>query len=166
MKSQYGTQGEGSLDSAAYVVLCLDELRIALRLAVVERVIQAVALTPLPGAPEIVLGVLNLQGRLVPVVDLRRRFGLPARVLAPSDHLLIARTRQRPVALVADAVSGVSACAAPDWVDAGEVLPGLALIDGLVRRKDGLLLVHDLERFLSLDEAARLDAVLADAGGP
>jgi len=166
MEYQGHVRGEDAGSRGPYVVLGVDALRVALPLPSVERVVQAVALSHLPGAPGIVLGVLNLQGRLIPVVDLRRRFGLPARELALSDHIVVAHVRQRTVALVADAVSGVSVCAEPDWVDAGQVLPGLDLIDGLVRQDDGLLLVHDLDRFLSLAEAARLDAALAAAEGP
>lgn len=165
MKSAYGTQGEGSLDSVAHVVLRLDELCIALPLAAVERVIQAVALTPLPGAPDIVLGVLNLQGRIIPVFNLRRRLGLAERALALNDHIVIARARRRPAALVADKVSGVTACTETDWVDAARILPRLDHVAGVVRRDDGLLLVHDLDRFLSLDEEAGLEAALAAGGG-
>lgn len=166
MENRDGDPEMGARGRGPYVVLELDAVRVALPLAVVERVVQAAALSYLPGAPEIVLGVLKLPGRLIPVIDLRCRFGLPGRALVPSDHLLIAHTRQRSVALVADAVAGVSACTEENWVDAGQVLPGLALIDGLVRCEDGLLLVHDLERFLSLEEGERLDRALAHSGGP
>lgn len=162
-RSRDPEMGAGSREP--YVVLELDAVRVALPLAVVERVVQAAALSYLPGAPEIVLGVLELPGRLVPVIDLRCRFGLPPRDLVPSDHILIARTRKRSLALVADAVTGVSTCTEENWVDAAQVLPGLALIDGLVRCEDGLLLVHDLERFLSLEEGERLDEALAHGGG-
>lgn len=148
------------------MVLELDAVRVALPLAVVERVIQAVALSYLPGAPEIVLGVLNLQGRVIPVVNLRRRLGLPERAQALSDHIVIAQARRRSVALVVDAVSGVTDCAGPDWIDAARILPGLELVDGVLRQDDGLLLVHDLDRFLSLDEAASLDTAMAARGGP
>lgn len=150
--------------SGPYAVLCLDAVRIALQLAVVERVVQAAELSPLPGAPEIVLGLLNLQGRVIPAFDLRRRFGLPARAMVPGDHIVVARARRRTVALLADAVAGVSACTEAERIDARDILPGLTLVAGVVRRDDGLLLVHDLESFLSLDEAAQLDAAMA-AGG-
>lgn len=150
--------------SELYAVLCLDAVRIALPLAVVERVLQAAELTPLPGAPEIVLGLLDLQGDVIPAFDLRRRFGLPVRAMVPGDHILVARTRRRTVALLADAVAGVSACPEAERIDARDILPGLTLVAGVARRDDGLLLVHDLERFLSLDEAVRLEAAMA-AGG-
>lgn len=165
MEHPYLDQGEDPGRKGAYVVLCLDASRIALPLVRVERVIQAIEPSHLPGAPDIVLGVLNLQGRVIPLVDLRRRLGLPERALALSDHIVIASTRQRPVALVADTVSGVIDGADLDWVEPAQVLPRLDLIAGIVRRDDGLLLVHDLDRFLSLDEAARLEAAMGSSEG-
>ena len=146
-----------------YVVLDFDALRIALPLSVVERVIRAVYVTPLPGAPAIVSGVANLQGRVIPVVNMRRRFRLPEREMALTDRLVIAHTAQRAVALVADSVSGVIGHAAPDCVDAETILPGLEYVDGVVKLDDGLILIHDLGRFLSLDEAEALDQAMAAA---
>ena len=57
-----------------FVAFVLNDQRYALRLAVVERVVQVVEFTPLPKAPEIVLGIINFEGRVVPVVDVRKRF--------------------------------------------------------------------------------------------
>lgn len=148
-----------------YVVLCFDALRIALPLSGVERVIRAVYVTPLPGAPAIVSGVANVQGRVIPVVDMRRRFRLPQRQMALADRIVIAHTAQRPVALVADSVSGVLEHAGPDRVDAETFLPGLEYVEGVVKLDDGLILIHDLDWFLSLDEAETLDQVMASAEG-
>lgn len=63
----------------ALVVFRLDERRYALPLSVVERVIRAVEVTPLPKAPPIVLGAIDVQGRVVPVLNVRRRFLMPDR---------------------------------------------------------------------------------------
>lgn len=146
-----------------YVVLCFDALRIALPLSGVERVIRAVYVTPLPGAPAIVCGMVNVQGRVIPVVNMRRRFRLPEREMALTDRIVIAHTAQHPVALVADSVSGVLEHAGPDSVDAETILPGLEYVDGVVKLDDGLILIHDLDRFLSLDEAEALDRAMAAA---
>jgi purine-binding chemotaxis protein CheW len=56
------------------VVLTLDEQRYALHLSAVERIVRMVEITPLPKAPQIVLGVVNVQGRIVPIVNIRKRF--------------------------------------------------------------------------------------------
>ncbi len=89
------------------VVLTLDEQRYALHLSAVERIVRVVEVTPLPKAPEIVLGVVNVQGQIIPVINIRKRFCLPEREMNLSDQLIIAHTSRRTVALAADAVSGV-----------------------------------------------------------
>ncbi|OYW19683.1 MAG: chemotaxis protein CheW [Burkholderiales bacterium 12-64-5] len=136
-------------------------MRVALPLSFVERVVRAVYLTPLPGAPEIVLGVVNLAGRIIPAVNMRRRFRLPEREIALTDQLVIAHTARRSVALVTDTVDGISEYAEPDIVDAETILPGLEYIEGVVKLGDGLVLIHNLDRFLSLEEAVSLDRAMA-----
>lgn len=148
---------------ADYVVLCFDELRVALPLAFVERVIRAVSLSPLLGAPPIVLGIINLQGRIVPVVDVRQRFGLSNKEIAVSDQIVIAQTGRRPVALVTDWVNGIVRFDEPEIVEAECILPGLDYVSGVLKLDDGMILVHDLDRFLSLDEGDTLDSALAAA---
>jgi len=144
------------------VVFRLDELRIALRLTAVERVVRAVQVTRLPQAPEIVLGVINLQGRAIPIVDFRNRFHLGVREPRISDQMIIARTARRPVGLIADAVEGTLSVPAGAIAPAETVMPGIRQIDGVVPLPDGLLFIHDLDKFLSIDEERELDAALAE----
>jgi purine-binding chemotaxis protein CheW len=141
----------------SYAILKLDDMRIALPLQCVERVVRAVHLTALPAAPDIVLGVINMAGRVIPAVNMRWRFRLPERDISLSDLLVIARTNHRMIALVVDEVSGVFEYAEPDIVNADIILPGLEYIDGVMKLGDGLILIHNLDRFLSLDEATTLD---------
>lgn len=142
------------------VVFTMDEQRYALQLAAVERVVRMVEVTPLPQAPQIVLGVINAQGRIIPVVDIRRRFRLPARDIRLSDHLLIARTARRPVALALDAVTGIVEGSAQAVITAEEILPGLEYVEGVIKLEDGLILIHDLDTLLSLEEEQTLAAAL------
>jgi purine-binding chemotaxis protein CheW len=142
------------------VVFTLDEQRYAVPLSAVERIVRLVEITPVPHTPEIVLGVINVQGRILPVVDIRRRFRLPARELHLSDHLLIARTSKRTVALVVDAVSEVVTLSDPEMVTREKILGRLEYVAGVVKRPDGLILIHDLDEFLSLEEEQALhDAI-------
>jgi purine-binding chemotaxis protein CheW len=145
------------------VVFTLDGLRYAAALDAVERVVRAVEITPLPKAPEVVLGAVNLQGDILAVADPRRRFGLPERSLVPSDQLLIARTRSRRLALRVDSVAGVFDYPDADIVAAEAIAPGARYLAGIVKLSDGMLLIQDLDRFLSLDEEKRLTQALGDA---
>jgi purine-binding chemotaxis protein CheW len=137
----------------------------ALELEAVERVLPMAAIVPLPRAPEVVLGVLNLHGEVVPVVDIGRRLGLTARASALTARLLVARAGRRRLALPVDEVTGVKEVDAHAVAPAAAVLPGLRHLKGIVALTDGLLLIQDLDALLSLDEEVRLAAALEEAAG-
>src|SRR5215813_89561 len=83
----------------------LDEQRFGLPMADVREVVRVAAFARLPKAPEVIEGVLNFRGALVPVLDIRARFGLPPRSVRTSDHLVVARAAKRTVAIRVDRVS-------------------------------------------------------------
>jgi purine-binding chemotaxis protein CheW len=142
----------------------LEEQRYALPLSSVENVVRAVFITPLPKAPDIVLGIINVRGRIISVVDVRKRFGLPRRDLRLSDQFIIARTPKRTVAIAADRVEGLVEVDERSVVGSGQVLPHADYVEGVVKLADGLLLIHDLARFLSLDEEQALSEALKKKG--
>jgi len=137
--------------------------RYALPLSAVERIVRAVAVTPLPKAPAIVLGVINVAGRVLPVLNLRRRFGIPEREIGSADQFVIAHTPRRTVVLVVDEAQEVIEYAETDTSDAGGIVPQLEHIQGIVKLEDGLVLIHDLEKCLSLDEERELTSAMNPA---
>jgi purine-binding chemotaxis protein CheW len=142
------------------IIFRLDAQRYAVPLIVVERIVRAVEVTPLPRAPAIVLGVIDVEGRVLPVLNIRRRFGLPDKDITPEDQFLIAQTAQRAVVLVIDESLGVIEHPSTEIVAPGWIVPGLEQIQGVIKLEDGLALIHDLEKFLSLDEARSLDEAM------
>jgi purine-binding chemotaxis protein CheW len=131
-------------------LLLLDEQRYALRVSGVVRVVRMVEITAMPQAACGVLGLVNVQGEVLPVVDLRSSLGHPARQLQPQDVLIIAGTGSRKVALPADAVAGVVEYPEQAVVADREMLRRPEYLEGVVKLPDGLVLVCDLERILSL----------------
>ena len=148
-------------DRDRIIVFALDEPRYALLLSAVERVVRAVEITPLPKAPEIVLGIINAQGRIIPVIDVRQRFRLPTREMKLDDRFIIARTSRRQVALVVDSVAGVRQLTDRQMVSAEQALPFADYLKGVAKLEDNLVLIHDLDQFLSLDEEKVIDAALS-----
>jgi purine-binding chemotaxis protein CheW len=142
------------------VTFSLDDGRFALHAAAVLRVIRAVEITPLPNAPEIVSGILNIQGQIVPVYDIRARFHLPTREVSLSDHLIIAATEKRNIALLVDSVDDVIETPEEKIVAAERILPELEYVQGVVKTQDGMILIHDLERFLSPGEERALEEAM------
>jgi len=128
----------------------------------VERVVRAAAITPLPKAPEVVLGVLDLQGQVIPVVNLRRRFQLPERALRATDQFVIARARLVTVALAVDGVESVLEESARELVAPDDILSGTGFLEGVTRTGDGLVLIHDLATLLFPEEEHLLAQALKE----
>lgn len=148
------------------LLFTLEAWRYGLPVEDVRELVRAARLTPLPRAPDVVEGLLNLRGELLPVLDLRRRFRLPARPLSPMDHFIIATAGPRHVALRVDRAEGFRVLAPGDWDPTPRELPGVGYVAGAAKLPDGLVLVHDLRSFLSEAEALQLDAALATGVTP
>jgi purine-binding chemotaxis protein CheW len=158
--------GLGTRKASHLVVFGLDEQRYALRLSAVEQIVRIVEITPLPKAPEIILGVINIHGRIVPVYDIRSRFRLPHREFLLSDHLIVSRTANRAVALVVDRVAGVVAGTDGEVTETRHISPSLEYVEGVVKLEDGLVFIHDLDTFLSVEEDILLEEALSPAEEP
>ncbi len=146
-----------------YVVFTLDEQRYALHLSAVERVVRVVEITPLLEVPEIVLGVVNVQGQIIPVFNIRKLFHLPEREINLGDQFIIANTSSRTVALLVDAVSSVVEPSEQEIITAEEIMPGMKYAEGIVKLEDGMIiLIDNLDKFLSLEESKTLDDAMEE----
>lgn len=149
-----------TLPTAQWVVFGLDARRIAVPLAAVERVVRAVQVTPLPQAPGLVVGIINVAGAVLPVMSVRHKFGLPGREITPADHFLIASTARGQIVLVIDTTYGVIEHPATTAPHATRFQTEADHITGALALPDGLVLIHDLDRFLSPQEAHELDEAM------
>lgn len=147
------------------VVFSLEGQRYGLPLAATQRVLPMVAVSPLPSSPDVVLGAINFHGDVIPVLDVRCRLGLPSVDYGPAARLLIARAMRRIVALPVDEVSGVAEVPAESVVAPDAVLPGIGRVSGIAALADGLLLIHDLDTFLSIEEERQLAGALEKVQG-
>lgn len=134
--------------------------RYALPVTAVQELLRAVAISPLPRAAPFVEGVIDVRGTVVPVLEIRSRFGLPPRELSASDQLVLAAAGPRLVALRVDRVLELVE------VDDGAVtaldrqVPTARHIEGVVRLEGGLAVIYDLSTFLSAAEARALEAMM------
>ncbi len=139
----------------------VDGQRIGLYATEVVEVLRAAAAAPLPGAPAVVTGLLNVRGALVPVFDVRSRFGLPPRPIRHTDHLILANTSSRRIAIGVDRVHGIVAIPSLDLQVARDLPAASKGVAGVARMGDGMMVIWDLGLFLTEAEAAELDAALA-----
>jgi purine-binding chemotaxis protein CheW len=145
------------------VVFVLGRQRFAVPLAHVIRVVAAAQWTPVPGAPEIILGVIDFHGEVIPVVDPRLRLQPSAPAVSTADQFIIARTRLRTIALLVNDTLGVIVRAVAAISPLGLIEPGGEQFAGATTLDDGLVLIHDIEQFLSAEESRALEEALNGA---
>jgi len=123
-------------------------------------VIPAAALTQIPQAPEIVLGILDLQGHVIPVINLRKRFCLPEKAIGCDDQFVIARTGRLTMALPVDGTEGVIEQGREALLPPEGIVAGTRYLAGVTRTADGLVLIHDLDTLLFPSEEQQISAAL------
>jgi purine-binding chemotaxis protein CheW len=139
--------------------------RYGIESAVVAEIIRAVAITPLPGSPSVVEGIIDVRGTIVPVFDLRGRFNLPPKPLEPQDQFIVARTASRVAALHVDQVVDLVDVEDDATTNAARQVSHSPHIAGVATLPDGLVLIHDVDTFLSQAEADTLDSALLTRTG-
>ena len=134
---------------AEFLIFELSGVRYGLPAETILEVVRAARFVPVPEQPSIVEGVLDIRGRMAPVLDIRARLGLPPQAMTTADHIILARRRDRVVALRVDQAVGLAALA-PEAIEPAEnVVPHGGRIAGIARTPDGIVLIQDLDRFLT-----------------
>ncbi|MFH1117930.1 MAG: chemotaxis protein CheW [Pseudomonadota bacterium] len=134
------------------VAFRLDEERFAVTLSRVERIVRAVEITHLPDAPNTVHGVINVEGRIVPVINTRKRLGLPERDIDLNDLFVIVGGDGITLAFVADEVLPVMDITETLLVSSPEVLPGRRFVQGIAETDNGMIMLLDIDQALSYEE--------------
>lgn len=123
-------------------------------IAKVESIIKMQAITKLPHTPEFVEGVTNLRGKILPVMDLRKRFDMPAQEVNKNNRIIVVNLNQTNVGMIVDEVSEVLTIPA----GAVEAAPAIssnadsACITGIAKIDERLVILLDLQKVLSGDE--------------
>jgi purine-binding chemotaxis protein CheW len=142
------------------VVFTLEKQKYALPCSKVEKIINAVAITPLPHAPQKILGIINVHGKIIAVTDIRRLMELTAKSLELSDKIIITKTKKRLIAFIVDGIEELAEIEDDRIVNMKKIMSDPDVYDGTIKIKDGLILIYNAEKFLSLDEEEALDKAL------
>lgn len=131
----------------------------------VHEIVKVPDITEVPDAPRFLVGVINLRGKIVPVVDLRKRLNLRDADLTKSSRVLITENDGRLVGLLVDAVSEVLKLP-PDAVEAPpEMIAsiGVEYITGVAKIETRLIILIELARVLSVEDMKRVGASVEQA---
>jgi len=142
------------------LIFCIKGSRYAIHLKDVERVVRAVEIIPLPEGPDIVTGVINVHGQVIPILNIRRKFRLQERVIDPDDNIVIVKGSKWTIAFAVDSVEGIIERKQEKIISAESILPDMQYIEGVVIIHDNIVFLHDIDKALSLEEKDKLEAVL------
>lgn len=126
----------------------------------VQEVLRISEIAPVPGAPGYVLGIINLRGNVVTVIDTRTRFGLPTGELDDASRIVIIESEQQVVGILVDSVAEVVELRQSEIDTAPNIgnEENSRYIQGVASRDEDLLIVVDLNKLLTEEEWSEMTA--------
>lgn len=130
----------------------------------VQEIIRTMEITRVPRAPEFVEGVINLRGRVIPIIDLRRRFGMESKKHDSQTRIIVVEINAMIVGFVVDSVSEVLRIRASTVEAPPAVVSGVEseYISGVGKLEDRLLILIDLDKLLSDEEKGSMASLPKD----
>ncbi len=142
-----------------WVTFMLDNEKYGINVMQVREVLRDIEIAPVPGAPSYVLGIINLRGNVVTVIDTRSRFGLPAVEINDESRIIIIETMDQIVGLLVDSIAEVADIPKSQI----ELTPNVGnddsskYIQGVHSREGELLILVAVEKVLSDEEWAEME---------
>ncbi|MCX6283510.1 MAG: chemotaxis protein CheW, partial [Bacteroidetes bacterium] len=115
--------------------------------------------TAVPEMPVLIAGIVNYHGRILPVLDLRKKLKLADKAVSADMHFLVVTTRTRQIIMIAEVVEGVIKVSPEKFTDGAEIEKDFTQAS-FIRLDDGIIFVYDVEQFLSDQDEAELENAL------
>lgn len=142
-----------------WVTFKLDNETYGINVMQVQEVLRYTDIAPVPGAPHYVLGIINLRGNVVTVIDTRSRFGLQSAEVDDSTRIVIIEAEKQVIGILVDSVAEVVYLRRSEIDNAPNVgtEESAKFIQGVSNRDNELLILVDLDKLLSDEEWAELN---------
>lgn len=133
-----------------------------------QEIIIPGAITRMPEVPDYVLGLINLRGHVIPVVDLRRRFGLAESEIQDSTRIVVVNVGGKTIGMIVDAVTEVLRISADQMEPAPPGVSGIGheYIRGLAKLTDKLLILLNIENVLTDEQSTALVSAASNTAAP
>lgn len=143
------------------VTFSIGEDEFGVNILKVQEIIRTMEITKVPRAPDFVDGVINLRGKVIPIIDLRNRFGLNAKPEDKDTRIIVTEINSVIVGFVVDAVSEVLRIPAGTVEPPPPVVAGVDsdYISAVGKINDRLMIMLDLDRLLSTEDIDMLNAL-------
>ncbi|MCL6414487.1 chemotaxis protein CheW [Aestuariirhabdus sp. Z084] len=157
MSTHTATQGTDD-PILQWVTFRLDDETYGINVMQVQEVLRYTEIAPVPGAPQYVLGIINLRGNVVTVIDTRQRFGLPQADITENTRIVIIEAEKQVVGILVDAVAEVVYLRQSEIETAPNVGndESAKFIQGVCNKNGELLILVELDKMMSDEEWAEL----------
>ncbi|AOT07511.1 MULTISPECIES: chemotaxis protein CheW [Pseudoalteromonas] len=137
-----------------WVTYKLEEETYGINVMQVQEVLRYTEIAPVPGAPSYVLGIINLRGNVVTVIDTRARFGLMSAEVTDNSRIVIIEAEKQVIGILVDSVAEVVYLRSSEIDSAPNIgtEESAKFIQGVSNREGELLILVDLNKLLSDDE--------------
>ena len=129
----------------------------------VQEIILMGEITRVPQTPDYIKGLINLRSTVIPIVDLRLRFGLPPQEVTDETRIMVVNVAGKTIGIIVDAVSEVLRISQDQIAPAPPTVAGLGreYLTGLAKLENRLLILLDIDKILGEEETAALEAAVA-----
>ncbi len=158
-------QPKASVAAQQFTVFTIGELEYGVDIMRISQITQPHAIRPVPRASAFIDGVIELRGAVIPIIDLRRRFGLEPQQASRATKHIIVRVNRQLLGLIVDGVVGMHRVErsairqTPAWITG----PEAAVFSGVCRREEQLVLLVDLSALVSSEESLALGELRLDS---
>lgn len=127
----------------------------------VKEIIRSSEITPLPRSPSFVKGIINLRGDVIPIIDLRDKFGLDGSERTAATRVIVVDVDGRLVGMVVDSASQVVRIASDQIAPPPPIIGGISTeyLKGVAKLNDRLVILLNIDKILSSDERIDLDKI-------
>lgn len=147
-----------------YCIFRIDDQLFGVAVSRVEKIIRAAAVTSLPDVPDTIVGLLNVEGRVLPVVNIRKKWRLPARGMEVDDRIILFKAGTL-LGFIVNGVEGIVQFNQLEFHQAEEIHPGLQhYIEGVGRFANNSVIIVDMARFFNDQELRYMGKITADHG--
>lgn len=162
LKERIRRGGEGEdlvtdVEIIQLVTFLLDEVEYGVNILSVHEILRIPEITRLPNTPGFIKGVINLRGNVIPVVDVRDRFGFPTAEETDLTRIIVIETDGKQIGLLVDNVYQVVRIAETSVDPPSDLIAGVSeeFIEGIGRLDDRLIVILNMSNIIFLDESER-----------
>ncbi|MCH8496889.1 MAG: chemotaxis protein CheW [Marinobacter sp.] len=162
MASHSGQQNQAQDDKVLqYVTFRLDNETYGIDVMQIQEVLRYSEIAPVPGSPDYVLGIINLRGNVVTVIDTRRRFGLPDADVTDATRIVVLESANQVMGILVDSVAEVVYLKASEIETAPNVGndESAKFIQGVCNKDGELIILVEFDKMLTDQEWAEISAL-------